>query len=232
MSEMPDVISGETITSEWGNDIRDRTVQRYATVAARTASMPTPVEGDLSYLQDSNTVHVYNGSTWVKLAPVPVVTADIAASNITTALIADGNVTAAKLAGSAVAGFLEVGGATETVEDTTLSTTFEVGATLTFTKPGTWVGFSVLAWGTVHFLGGGTSNIGQARVHIGGNNGTTVMSASGQTTTQPAAFAVGARHSVSGLSANATVRIEYAEAAGGIVHKRSSIISFLAIRTS
>lgn len=65
MAEMPDVIGGETITSEWGNDIRDRTIQRYATVAARTAAHPTPVEGDLSYLQDSNTVDVYNGAAWV-----------------------------------------------------------------------------------------------------------------------------------------------------------------------
>ena len=65
MAEIPNVVGGEIITDEWGNDIRDRTVQRYATVAARTAAHPSPIEGDLSYLQDSNTVDVYNGTAWV-----------------------------------------------------------------------------------------------------------------------------------------------------------------------
>lgn len=70
MAEMPDVIAGEVIEVDWGNDIRDRTVQRYASVAARTASIPSPTEGDLSYLEDGNTVWVYNGSSWVQLLQV------------------------------------------------------------------------------------------------------------------------------------------------------------------
>jgi hypothetical protein len=67
MPEQANVISGNPIQSSWGNAIRDRTVQRYASAAARTAGHPTPTEGDLSYLQDVNLVYVYNGSAWVPL---------------------------------------------------------------------------------------------------------------------------------------------------------------------
>lgn len=67
MPEMPDVVAGNTITVAWGNQIRSRTVQRYATAAARTASIPSPTEGDLSYLQDTNTVYVWDGSAWTSM---------------------------------------------------------------------------------------------------------------------------------------------------------------------
>lgn len=67
--EMPDVVTGEVVASDWGNDIRDRTVQRYASAAARSASIPSPAEGDLSYLNDTNKVYVYDGAAWVSLNP-------------------------------------------------------------------------------------------------------------------------------------------------------------------
>lgn len=68
MPEIPDVVTGETITTEWGNDIRDRVIQRYATAAARTASVPSPTEGDLSYLNDTNAVYVFTGAAWTPIA--------------------------------------------------------------------------------------------------------------------------------------------------------------------
>ncbi len=64
MAEMPDVIGGEVVSSDWGNDIRDRTIQRYATAAARTAAHLTPVDGDLSFLTDTGLVYVYYSGTW------------------------------------------------------------------------------------------------------------------------------------------------------------------------
>lgn len=97
MSEMPDVATLTTISSDWGNDIRDRTIQRYSSVANRTSEHASPAEGDLSYLEDSNTVWVYNGTAWVQLVPGPVATANIADVAVTTAKVADGAVTAAKL---------------------------------------------------------------------------------------------------------------------------------------
>lgn len=66
MPEMPDVLAGEVIEVDWGNDLRDRSVQRYASSATRAASVPSPVAGDLSFLQDTGLVYVYTTS-WVPL---------------------------------------------------------------------------------------------------------------------------------------------------------------------
>ena len=67
MPEIPDVAPGETIQVSWGNPIRSRTVLRYASAAARDASVPVPVSGDVAWLQDVNEVTVYNGATWDSL---------------------------------------------------------------------------------------------------------------------------------------------------------------------
>ena len=50
MPEMPDVAPSEIAASQWANDIRDRTLQRYATTADRDAENPTPQDGDLAYI--------------------------------------------------------------------------------------------------------------------------------------------------------------------------------------
>ena len=73
MAEIANVVSGNTITSTWGNQIRDRTIQRYASAAARTAGHPSPTEGDLSYRQDSNIVEVYNGTAWMPVAAAGII---------------------------------------------------------------------------------------------------------------------------------------------------------------
>jgi hypothetical protein len=64
MPEMPDVVAGETIESEWGNDIRDRTVQRYTNLAERSSLVTSPLDGDLSFLEDSGTLSVYYAGAW------------------------------------------------------------------------------------------------------------------------------------------------------------------------
>ena len=67
MPEMPDVIATEPVESDWGNDIRDRTVQRYADAAARDAGVPFPVAGDLAWLDTEAAVTVFDGSAWLTL---------------------------------------------------------------------------------------------------------------------------------------------------------------------
>lgn len=64
MPEIPNVIASETIEVEWGNLIRDRTVQRYATVAARTAAHGAATDGDLSFLEDSGLVYIFDSGNW------------------------------------------------------------------------------------------------------------------------------------------------------------------------
>lgn len=68
MAEMPDVVSTEIIASDWGNDIRDRTAQRYANAAERDALNPAPVEGDIAFLDsnspDRDRFYVYWSGLW------------------------------------------------------------------------------------------------------------------------------------------------------------------------
>lgn len=71
MPEIPDVVAGQFVESSWGNDIRDRTVQRYADATERDALNPLPVAGDLAYLQGPGLVTVYDGSTWQTVQYVP-----------------------------------------------------------------------------------------------------------------------------------------------------------------
>lgn len=68
MPEIQNVNIGETIASEWGNALRDRTIQRYASAAARATEHPAPAQGDLSYLSDSDSLWIYSGSAWVGVA--------------------------------------------------------------------------------------------------------------------------------------------------------------------
>ena len=68
MAEMPDVVDTDLILSSWGNQIRSRTVQRYADAAERDTEHPSPVEGDLAFLGNRGVVQVFNGSAWVDLS--------------------------------------------------------------------------------------------------------------------------------------------------------------------
>lgn len=103
MAELDDVRIGETIAVEWGNAIRDRTIQRYADAAERDELHPNPTEGDLSYLEDVNSIEVYDGFAWVAGIPnQAVTTAKIADGAVTTDKIADQAVTNDKLRGDAV----------------------------------------------------------------------------------------------------------------------------------
>lgn len=47
-------------------------IKAYANSSARTSAVPSPSEGDLSYLQDTNAVEVYDGSAWVELGATKV----------------------------------------------------------------------------------------------------------------------------------------------------------------
>ena len=50
--EIPDVIGGQTIAVAWGNPVKDRTVMRYQNVAERDSLLPTPVVGDVAFVEE------------------------------------------------------------------------------------------------------------------------------------------------------------------------------------
>lgn len=68
MPEMPDVVLSEDIEVEWGNEIRDRTIQRYTDVTERTAEHGSPSNGDLAFMADTGLTYVYYSSAWRLIA--------------------------------------------------------------------------------------------------------------------------------------------------------------------
>lgn len=68
------VVSNTPITAAWGNEIRDRTNQNFATVAERASQWTAPPEGAFSYIRDVDQVHVYTGTIWVCITPVAAAT--------------------------------------------------------------------------------------------------------------------------------------------------------------
>lgn len=64
-----------------GSGMENRLVQRYLSIADRTARNPAPNEGELSYLMDLNRYDTYTGAAWVSLYPQHVYASDTTAYN-------------------------------------------------------------------------------------------------------------------------------------------------------
>jgi microcystin-dependent protein len=90
MPEMPDVIPEEPVSVEWGNDIRDRSLQRYASSAHRNSLNPTPVPGEISYLGDTGVIEVYHSGLWRATVPTGVILPYAGITPPTGYLICDG----------------------------------------------------------------------------------------------------------------------------------------------
>jgi len=59
------LVAGTTITASWANaSVRDQVVTPFATAAARTSAITSPVEGMVSYLADDDHMYTYDGSSW------------------------------------------------------------------------------------------------------------------------------------------------------------------------
>ena len=130
-------------------------------------------------------------------------------------------------------GVVDFGMASEVVLDTSITSTFETGATVTFTKPAAWVTYKIMAWGVVHFTGSlsVTAAICQARVVLS-TNGTTMHNTTSQSDAAEA-VTVGANHTVTGLTGNQAVSIQYARAgSNGEADKLGSTVNYMAIRLS
>jgi hypothetical protein len=65
------VVANTPILSTWGNQIRDRTVMDFASVAERTAQWTAPPEGAHSFTRDTDTDWYYTGTTWLPVTGVP-----------------------------------------------------------------------------------------------------------------------------------------------------------------
>jgi hypothetical protein len=60
------VVDGQIILAAWGNEIRDRTVQVFATVAERDSQWATAPNGAMCVTVDTNTLWQRAGGIWVR----------------------------------------------------------------------------------------------------------------------------------------------------------------------
>ena len=230
--EIPDVLVATTISTDWGNDIRDRTVQRYASVAQRTTEHSAPAEGDLSYIEDSNTVWVFNGSAWVELFSGSIDTADITDSAIVSAKIADGSVAAGDISSTAISDHITFA---QSVSASQLALTGSfatcASTSLDLTALG-WGAARILAWGSVSAVGpsGQTAQLG-VRVSIAGNAGTEADNVGvDDASAVQLPLTVGASHDLSvGSAGTKTILIEARELTGSLT-KRSAFVCVWAVR--
>ena len=209
MPEMPNVVTDEVVESEWGNDIRDRTIQRYANAAERTTLHAAPVAGDLSFLADTGKIYVYYSGSWRTMYD--------------------------DLAGT-VAGYVKMDTASEHAV-VTATTTWQSGASITFTKPGAWAGYNIYVWGMIVFRtqypapGTGPLPEAKTRVVIDGVAGSEVDSVGADISTVFTPLTVPANHQRGPLTANANCVIQFTRT-DPTVQKQASSVQLMAIRTS
>jgi hypothetical protein len=62
-------VAGDVLTaSDVNSYLMDQSVMRFATASARSSALPSPSEGMVVYLDSTNAVEVYDGSSWVSVA--------------------------------------------------------------------------------------------------------------------------------------------------------------------
>jgi hypothetical protein len=67
VASLTDAPNAETLARNLADAIAPRTVMRFASASARTAALTgatAPVEGMVTWLQDTNLLYVYDGSAW------------------------------------------------------------------------------------------------------------------------------------------------------------------------
>lgn len=75
-SQQTDVANAETGFYNLASDVDTQLLPRYATVAARTAAIPSPINGQASYITDTatggRTLAIYNGTSWISYFRSPL----------------------------------------------------------------------------------------------------------------------------------------------------------------
>lgn len=62
------VVVGTTIMASWANtNVRDQVITPFASSAARSSAISSPIEGMMSVLTDGNRADIYNASSWSSL---------------------------------------------------------------------------------------------------------------------------------------------------------------------
>jgi hypothetical protein len=66
-------VAGEVLAaSDVNGYLMDQSVMRFSSSAVRASELPTPSQGMMSYLDDTNSVEVYSGAVWESVSEPPV----------------------------------------------------------------------------------------------------------------------------------------------------------------
>lgn len=185
-------VNGQVLTdSDLNNFLMNQSVMTFASSAARSSAIPSPNEGMVTWLEDSNTLDIWTGSSWTVVndntASVPLNTVTAAGDLI----VANGSASVTRLGiggtnaipystGSALT-YLSAGTANQVLSIGTASNltwrTISTGGGIankqTFTSSGTWVVPTGVAYVTLIGTGGG----------CGGASGGSWKNSASQTTT-------------------------------------------------
>jgi hypothetical protein len=141
--------AGEVLAAADVNEfLMDQTVMTFAGTAARGSAIGTAVEGMVTYLEDSNSLELYDGSVW---RPA-----------VNTESILDTSVTAAKLAAGTI---LQIQRGVDTVDATSTSSSFaNTGLSVTITPIRASSNILLLCTFASSISGSGTNNQYQVRI--------------------------------------------------------------------
>lgn len=84
------LVSGTTITAAWANaNVRDQVITPFASAAARTSAITAPIEGMVSYQNDTNALYYYDGAAWQLVNPTAVGASDATSGTTTSTTFTD-----------------------------------------------------------------------------------------------------------------------------------------------
>lgn len=89
--------AGDVLTASDMNSTVDQTVMVFDNATARTTAIPTPTEGMITYLKDTNVTAYYSGSAWVAIDSSSSITANRAAVSDGTGAIVASTTTATEI---------------------------------------------------------------------------------------------------------------------------------------
>jgi hypothetical protein len=65
VASLTDAPNAETLARNIADAIVQRSIMRFASASARSATLTTPAEGMVAWLQDTNQLSLYDGTSWV-----------------------------------------------------------------------------------------------------------------------------------------------------------------------
>jgi hypothetical protein len=93
MTYKADWVTGDILTAAQQNALAEQAISRFADASARNAAITSPTEGQACWLNDTNELQIYDGSSWKPLLDTDTFSVSSGNYTITTDLTVSGDVT-------------------------------------------------------------------------------------------------------------------------------------------